>query len=124
MNEEMIDALFRIFESKMAELCDVKVNPNVKTLASHKWFDYIDSLSPEVATIRPAREVRLPAAPRKTGNTPIVKLIAERINSCDSPPVIVEDPGVDSGHNPLFGPNLLLVDRSFAERVLVLGSLP
>ena len=125
MDARMLALLFNIFEDKMAEICSVVPSGHTKSIVSEEWFSYVDSLAPHVETIRPTKAKRsYGIVPRKTGNIPVVELLAERINRGDFNMVLIEDPGISRNHLPTWGPNLLLVDRDFADKVVALGCLP
>lgn len=119
------EVLFEIFEEKMAEICSVVPSGHSKSIVSQEWFSYIDSLSPAVEAIRPSDELRgRPVTVRKSGNVPVLALLAGRINEGLFDRIVIEDPGISSAHIPTWGPNLLLVSRDFADKVLLLGGLP
>lgn len=125
MDERMLDALFRIFEDKMAEICSVVPSGHSKSIVSEDWFSYVDSLAPHVETIRPTEHKRVHGiVPRKTGNIPVLQLLADRINRGDFNMLLIEDPGISRHHLPTWGPNLILVERDFADKVVALGCLP
>lgn len=123
--EKILEALFGIFEERMAEMCSVVPSGHSKSIVSEEWFSYIDSLAPHVESIRPSQHMKSRAVlPRKTGNIPVVQLLTDRINRGGFDMVVIEDPGVSRDHIPTWGPNLLLVDREFADKVVALGCLP
>jgi hypothetical protein len=125
MEDGVSEELFGIFEERMAAICSVVPSAHAKSLVSGEWFSYIDSLAPHVESIRPSQYMKSRAImPRKTGNIPVVQLLAERINRGGFDAVVIEDPGVLSDHIPTWGPNLLLVGRDFAYKVVALGCLP
>jgi hypothetical protein len=125
MEKKLVDVLFGLFEERMAEMCSVVPPENSKSIVSHEWFEYIDSLAPHVESIRPTEYMRsVTLLPRKTGNIPIVRLLSERINKGAFDMILVEDPGISGDHVPPWGPNLLLVQREFAEKAVALGCLP
>lgn len=125
MEDRVVETLFRIFEEKMAEMCSVVPSDHSKSIVSQDWFSYIDSLGPAVETIRPSEELRgRGVTVRKSGNVPALALLAGRINKGPFDRILIEDPGISPSHIPTWGPNLLLVDRDFAERVIFMGCLP
>lgn len=125
MRKPVAEVLFGIFEEKMAQMCSVVPSDHSKSIVSHEWFSYIDSLRPSVETIRPSEVLRgLPVSVRKTGNVPVLSLLIDRINGGGFDGVVIEDPGISSGHVPTWGPNLLLISRDFADKVMLLGGLP
>lgn len=125
MQERVLDALFGIFEDKMAEMCSVVPSGYAKSIVSEEWFSYVDSLAPHVEPIRPTEHMKNQGiTPSKTGNIPVVRLLSQRINRGNFDMVVIEDPGISRDHIPTWGPNLLLVDREFADRVVALGCLP
>lgn len=125
MKKPPAEVLFDMFEEKMAQMCSVVPSDHAKTIVSEEWFSYLDSLHPSVECIRPTELFRSrQVVVRKKGNFPVLSFLAERINSGGFDGLIIEDPGISHHHNPTFGPNLLLVDRDFADKVLLLGCLP
>lgn len=125
MDKPPVEALFDLFEERMAQTCSVVPSGHSKSIVSEEWFSYLDSLRPDVESIRPSELFRSrPVAPRKTGNFPVLSFLVERINGGGFDGIIIEDPGVSSNHNPTWGPNLILVSRGFADKVLLLGGLP
>jgi hypothetical protein len=125
MDERLVDVLFGLFEERMAEMCSVVPSDNSKSIVSQEWFSYVDSLAPHVTPIRPTEYMRSRAiVPRKTGNIPVVEILAQKVNEGGFDMIIVEDPGISGDHVPTWGPNLLLVQREFAEKAVALGCLP
>lgn len=121
----MQDELFRIFEDRMSAICSVVPSNHSKSIVNEEWFSYVDSLSPAVESIRPTMSmIGKHITIRKTGNIPVVALLMERINEGRFDGFVIEDPGVSREYIPAWGPNLLLVDREFALRVVALGELP
>lgn len=119
------EALFDIFEEKMSEMCSVNPSGHSKSIVTDEWWSYLDSLAPSVESIRPSVACRnFQVAVRKRGNIPVLNLLVERINGGDFDGLVIEDPGISSSHVPTWGPNLILVDRGFADKVLLLGELP
>lgn len=125
MDRSAAEILYGIFEEKMSQVCSVVPSGHSKSIVSDDWVSYIASLGPQVESIRPSEYMRARGVvPRKTGNFPVLALLAERINEGEFDRIVIEDPGVGNNHIPAWGPNLLLVDRGFADKVLLLGELP
>jgi hypothetical protein len=125
MEKKLMDMLFGLFEEKMAEMCSVVPSDHSKSIVSREWFDYVDSLAPQVESIRPTEYMRgVSLMPRKNGNIPIVNLLSERINKGNFDMILIEDPGISGDHVAPWGPNLILVQREFAEKAVALGYLP
>lgn len=125
MSKPPSQALFDMFEEKMSQVCSVVPSGHAKTIVSDEWFGYLDSLRPAVECIRPTELFRSrQVVVRKTGNLPVLSFLMERINEDGFDGIIIEDPGISTHHNPTWGPNLLLVGRDFADKALMLGSLP
>jgi hypothetical protein len=125
MEDRLVDLLFELFEEKMAEVCSVVPSNHSKSIVSEKWLSYVDSLEPYVESIRPSEYMKSRGVmPRKMGNMPVVKLLADRINKGGFDGVVIEDPGIFHDHIPTWGPNLLLVQREFADKAIALGCLP
>jgi hypothetical protein len=119
------EALFDIFEEKMSEMCSVTPSGHSKSIVTEEWWGYLDSLAPSVESIRPSVACKgFQVAVRKRGNIPVLNLLVDRINSGDFDCIVIEDPAISSSHIPTWGPNLILVDRVFADKVLLLGELP
>lgn len=119
------ERLFLIFEERMSLLCSVVPSDHSKSIVSDEWFDYVDSLSPRVEAIRPSLVFKKHhVTVCKKGNIPVLSLLMERVNRAAFDMVVIEDPGQGAWHVPMWGPNLLLVDRDFALTVLALGELP
>lgn len=119
------DALFEMFEERMAEMCSVVPSEHSKSIVSEEWFSYLDSLHPQVESIRPTDLMRRrEVVVKKRHNIPVISLLAERINSRGFDGLLIEDPGISRSHVPTWGPNLLLVSREFADKALLLGCLP
>ena len=125
MEKRLVDVLFGLFEEKMAEMCSVVPSDHSKSIVSEEWFSYVDSLDPHVESVRPSEYMKSRGiVPHKTGNIPVVQLLADRINKGGFDGVVIEDPGISRDHIPTWGPNLLLVQREFAEKAVALGCLP
>lgn len=125
MERKPAEALFEIFEERMSQMCSVVPSDNSKSIVSDEWFSYLDSLYPAVECIRPTELFRSrQVVVKKKGNFPVLSFLADRINEGGFDGFVIEDPGVSHHHNPTFGPNLLLVDRDFADKALLMGCLP
>lgn len=119
------EVLYDIFEEKMAQMCSVVPSGHSKNIVSDEWFSYVDSLRPAVESIRPSARPKSDwSAPKKNGNMPLLSMLMDRINDEGFDRLVIEDPGISSRHVPTWGPNLLLIDRDFADKILVLGGLP
>ena len=106
-------------------MCSVVPSEHSKSIVSEEWFSYLDSLHPQVESIRPTDLLKShDVVVSKKNNIPVVSLLAARINCGGFDGLIIEDPGISRSHVPTWGPNLLLVSREFADKALLLGCLP
>ena len=122
MNAErdLTTRLFLMFQSRMAKMLSVMPPSRSNEILWEDWFAYVDSLAPEVETIRLSKD-RLMQGEDDGGlsmairRLPVLNSLVERLNRGPFDKIVINDP---------LGPSLILVSRDFALKALSLGELP